>query len=249
MRHEIDVLSSHRASFKLIETENKELKSKVNLLQTIESVLTASQKEIDEILKQNLNAKDLAVMVGTLRRELNNTELRKNELRKQLQSVRNELRIEQDDKRKMQDELNKLESENNLLLTRLNKIKSNEACLVDTPDNGKKSRQALLKLDNENTPSPLNQSEFKRRIETIQESDSPYFKVKKSSIALACVLKNPKFSNKPKSNSNPSETTSKLSIFKRPRLTQDPFPKLNNLVYNGVGGTSKILQSDLKAQK
>lgn len=255
MKHEIDMLTRNRASYKTIEVENTELKSKINLLQTIECVLTASQKEIDDIVRQNLSNKDLAVMVGSLRRELNIAEMRKNELRKQLQTVRNELRAEQEQKRELQDELSKLESENNLMKNRIKRVRDDQNSVpgeenVDTPEIIKKSRTALLQIDSQNTPSPLNQEEFKKRIQTIQESESPYFKVKKSSIALACVLKNPsKVELKPSTSSQPSDSVSKLSIFKKPRigLSNGNKPKLHsNLMYNGVGGTSKILLSDLK---
>lgn len=246
MKHEIDMLTRNRASYKTIEVENAELKSKVNLLQTIECVLTASQKEIDDIVKQNLSNKDLAVMVGSLRRELTIAEMRKNELRKQLQTVRNDLRAEQEQKKNLQDELSKLESENNLMRNRIKRVRNDQNSVpdddnVDTPEIIKKSRTAFLQIDSQNTPM----RSLKKRIQTIPESESPYFKVKKSSIALACILKNPL---KPSTSSLSNDPVSKLSIFKKPRigLSNGSKPKLHgNLVYNGVGGTSKVLLSDL----
>lgn len=79
--------------------------------------------------------------------------------------------------------------------------------------------------------------------------------MKSSSIALACVLKKPmamKEAYQSKTASQPSsanEVVSKLSIFNKPRIaSQSSFPVLRSetLVYNGIGGTSKVLQSDLK---
>lgn len=164
MRHEMDILSSQRASLKAIENENAELKSKLELMQSIESVLSASQKEVDEILKQNMNAKDLSVMVGTLRRELNHNENRKNELRKQLQSIKNDLRFEQEERKKLQDKLSSYESKNHALLHRLRRFEKTESCDVgtaaesneDSPEPAKRPRLALKHLgDLNNTPSPL----------------------------------------------------------------------------------------------
>ena len=160
----MDILSSHRASIKAIEKENKELKEKVELMISIESVLTACQSEVDEILKQNMNAKDLAVMVGTLRRELNSNEIRKHELRKQLQMIKNDLRAVQEDRRKVQEKFNAFESENHTLKNRLRKQEANEmldnsaiveSSDLDSPEPAKRPRLALKYLNDFNTPSPL----------------------------------------------------------------------------------------------
>lgn len=241
MKHEIDLLSTSRASYKIIENENAELKSRLELMQSVESVLSASQKEVDEVLKQNLSNKDLSVMVGTLRRELHANEIRKHELRKQLQNVKNDLRMEQEEKRKLQEKLSFYESENHTLKNRMRKFDSideDPVDLTDTPD-FKKPRLALLKIDDQNTPSPLSRSEFEGRIKQIEESDSPYLKVKSSSVGLA-MLKKP-LVNK----DNKSAQLKSLSIFQKPRVNFDNVKKSENLVFNGVGGTSKVLQSDL----
>lgn len=170
MRHEMDILSSHRASVKAIETENAELKSKLDLMMTIESVLTASQSEVEEILKQKLNVKDLSVMVGTLRRELNSNEARKNEMRKQMQMIKNDLRRSQDERRQLEDNLSSLESENHRLKNRLKRFEKEESevvessdneivnsSLIASPDNAKRPRLALKFTNELNTPSPLTQ--------------------------------------------------------------------------------------------
>jgi chromosome segregation ATPase len=165
----MDIMKSHRANFKTIETENSELKSKLDLMMTIESVLTASQHEVDEILKQNLSTKDLSTMVGTLRRELNSNELRKNELRKQLQHIKNDLRAEQEERRKLQDKLDYYESENHRLKNRLRKFEKElqgdeldasdivESSLIETPEPAKRPRLAPRFMNELNTPSPLTQ--------------------------------------------------------------------------------------------
>lgn len=164
MRHEMDILSSHRASYKMIETENAELKAKLDLMMSIETVLTASQREVDDILKQNLNTRELSVMVGTLRRELNNNELRKSEIRKQLQSVKNDLRAEQEGRRQLSDKLSIYESENHALKNRLGRLEKsleeNEVVAssdLDTPDPAKRPRLVLqhISCGEINTPSPI----------------------------------------------------------------------------------------------
>ena len=169
MRHEIDLLSSHKQTFKALEQENTDFKTKLNLMQSVESILTASQKDVEEILEQQLSVKDLSTMVGVLKRELKSNELRKNELRKQLQNVKTDLRAEQDLKKKLQDKVDYYESENHRLsnkCAKLIKTGSIEQIIEisddsfagqnGTPDSIKKSRFALHSLDGcQNTPSPL----------------------------------------------------------------------------------------------
>lgn len=49
--------------------------------------------------------------------------------------------------------------------------------------------------------------------------------------------------------SSVTETISKLSIFNKPRIASQgsiPMLRSENVVYNGIGGTTKVLQSDLK---
>lgn len=164
----MDILSSHRALVKTIETENAELKSKLELMVTIESVLTASQKEVDEVLKQNINAHDLSVIVGALRRELNNNEARKIELRKNLQMVKNDLKAEQEARRKLEDKLSYCDSEIHSLKAHLRRLERDEPEITidscedvegsESPDPSKRPRLAP-KYFNEslNTPSPISQ--------------------------------------------------------------------------------------------
>jgi TRAF-interacting protein len=255
MRHEIDILKSNRASYQAAESENQALREKVELMQTIESVLTASQKEVDEVLKQNLSPKDLAVMVGTLRRELNSSESKKNELRKQLQMLKNNLRAEQDQKQILKDRLNTFESENIILVNKLKKYESKmETINLNSPELPNK-RMAVLKLDEQNTPSPLSRDEFDKRVRKIHESESPYLKVKSSSIALACMMKKSGNVLQDKSNSDlkhkTNDNSTGISIFKKPRLNAELVPMMQSkdLIYNGLGGTSKVLQSDLLPPK
>ncbi|CRK96435.1 CLUMA_CG009851, isoform A [Clunio marinus] len=251
LRHEMDILSSNRANYKAIEIENAELKSKLDLMLSIESVLTASQKEVDEILKQNLNTRDLSVMVGTLRRELNNNEIRKNELRKQIQMLKNDIREEQEEIRNLKDKQSSYESENNRLKIKLRKLMKEDTddCGFESPGPSKSCVSLVVSEGDINTPSPLSENEFAKRVKLVKESESPYLKVKSSNIALTSIYKRPadyfNLLKKPSS----SNDLNKLSIFKRPRIEMDTKSSTNNsenVVYNGLGGTTKVLLSDLK---
>lgn len=85
----------------------------------------------------------------------------------------------------------------------------------------------------------------------VKSSDSPYLPVKSSSIALASVLKKPlqmKEHSGLLARSKSSETLAALSIFRKPGIAASGKPSLKseNVVYNGIGGASKVLQSDLR---
>lgn len=167
MNHQIDLLFGHKQKNEKLAEENQNLIMKVNLMQSVESILTSCQKDVDEILGQQLSVKDLSTMVGALKRELNNNELRKNELRRQLANVKNDLRAEQDVKKKLQDKVDYYESENHRLSNKcqkLTKTNSEDVIIIEdsfvgqtgTPVGIKKSRFAMLHLDGcQNTPSPL----------------------------------------------------------------------------------------------
>lgn len=126
----------------------------------IESAINASQQEVDEILKQNVSARDLSVMVGTLRRELNNNETRKIELRKQMQMIKNDFRAKEEERQQLQDRLNAYESENHTLKSRLRRLEKDEkddvgSSEMESPEPAKRPRLAMKHLNEQNTPSPL----------------------------------------------------------------------------------------------
>lgn len=61
-------------------------------MEVVQSVLVATQKDAEDIMRQNLDPKSLCVMVGALKRELCSNEIRKQEIKKQLLLVQKECR-------------------------------------------------------------------------------------------------------------------------------------------------------------
>lgn len=140
-------------------------------MQSIESVLSASQREVEEVLKQKLTAHELSVMVGALRRELNNNETRKSELRKQMQLIKNDLRYEQEERKKIEEQLSSYESKNHALqlkLQRFEKSETVESSDVDSPEPAKRPRLVLKRLVDVNTPSPLSKVSSKNPRDVIK---------------------------------------------------------------------------------
>ncbi|CAO1316069.1 unnamed protein product [Diamesa hyperborea] len=257
MSHQIDLLKGESKKNKDLKAENESLHQKLKLMQSVESILTASQKDVEDIISENLSTQSLSTMVGALKRELNNNELRKNELRKQLMNVKNDLRAEQDARRNLIEKCNYYESENHRLSNKCEKFtKTDDKDVIviedtfegqtGTPDGIKKSRFAMHNLDGcQNTPSPLGTKEFNERVTKIQDSTSPYMKIKSSSIGLAGLMK------------KPSEAGTTTNLFKRTVIDQTQLSifkkaKLNTglqsipYTFHNLRKPANVLQSDLK---
>lgn len=100
LHHRIDILTIQQKKLSDVEMENTDLIRKVSEMSAIETVLYTSQKEVEDMLKNNNNdVKTLIVMVAALKRELCGNELRKQEIRKQLQKTQSELRMEHEKKK------------------------------------------------------------------------------------------------------------------------------------------------------
>lgn len=99
LQKQIDILTIQQRKISSIESENTDLIRKLNEMRAIESVLYGTQKEVEEMLKLQADVKSLVVMVAALKRELAGNEIRKQEMRKQLQKVQTELRMEHEKKK------------------------------------------------------------------------------------------------------------------------------------------------------
>lgn len=262
MKHENDMLSISKNSYKELERDNKLLKEKVTSMQCMEAVLLASQKDCEDIIKQNLDIRTLSVMVGTLKRELESSENRKNEFRRQNQHLKNELRVQREEKRVVEERLSVFESENHILnqrIIKLSKHQASEVILLSPEKMAKKPRIDNLIMENnfENTPSPLSTSDFNNRVEKIRDSESPYLQIKSSGISMSLFKKasNDIGSGSVKAISSQTKTLTLaqkpgLSIFNKKKLS--PMKALSQrpkYIYNGLGSSDRLLESDFLTTK
>lgn len=181
MRHEINIYNSRNSHYKTLEAENNELKMKCQKLSSIECILLASQDEIDYVMGKHFSLQELHTMVGALKRELNQNDMKKNELKKHLTQLKNELRTERLEKSKLIEKLQEYETENcekNETNAELNSTKITAYQIGSNHDLNLKKRKI----------SP----EKNARTDPPTRTDSPYFSVVKTGgIAMSSALKVP----------------------------------------------------------
>lgn len=95
-----------------MEKEIKVLQQKIDLMKTVESVITSTMSEVEDLLKTENNPKSLAVLVASLKRELRSSEGRRSELRSVLKSTQQDCRKEQELRKRLEEKISQIESEN-----------------------------------------------------------------------------------------------------------------------------------------
>lgn len=212
MKHEINIYNSRNAHYKTLESENNELKMRCRNLSSIECILMASKDEIDDVMSKKFSLSELYTMVGALKRELNQNEVKKHDLKKHLTQLKNELRAERHEKSKLVEKLEELETDNcEKKLRKSTEFDQSKRSSLENLDVSLKKR----KLSPEKTANPP------------ARTDSPYFSVVKSGgFAMSTALKVPlgmtqdrviratKSFDQGSSSSNKSDLK-KLSIFQK----------------------------------
>lgn len=64
-----------------VEKERDEARNQLQLMENIKQILVGSQKQAEEFLNENLSSKTLAVTAIALKRELESSEIKRNDLR------------------------------------------------------------------------------------------------------------------------------------------------------------------------
>lgn len=258
---QIKRLETDNKAIEELRKENQALKSKNNLMTTIQDVLTSSHTEVENMLKEKQDPNTLCVLLVTLKRELRLCENKRNELRNDLKAAQKDLRNEQKLKESLQEKISYLESANYRLEEAVKSLKAaehvdlteNEPPLSSSMTLSPAFRAKLVHIEREKKTMFSSSPNISERIKIIEESNSPYFNIKSSSIGLANLLKaSDNIRNKdPPSHKETtvgilrktsSDVSEKYSIFKKPRLEVqlnqlNPHP--SHMVFNGMGGSEK----------
>ncbi|KAL5287776.1 TRAIP.2 family protein [Megaselia abdita] len=113
LRNEIKVVESLRS-------ENKTLKGKLTLLDTVNDMVTANQEETERLLKEAKDFRALGVCITSLKKELKNADLKKTEMRNTIKTLQHQARKAVEVKKMLDEKLATLESENFHLKEKLN---------------------------------------------------------------------------------------------------------------------------------
>ncbi|XP_018567295.1 E3 ubiquitin-protein ligase TRAIP-like [Anoplophora glabripennis] len=246
--------SKARDSDKLAE-EVMKLKHSIKDMENIQIALNGTREEVNEILRNENNIESLAILSATLkkslldaerkkrdmdynlkraqndsnkyRREVTTLECQNNDLRKEMQYLRDNMEKEKQYLKNKICELNKKISAENLDVTNT----SFKRIITESPVNFNKTPQLSASHDINDTASPS----LEEKVQKIVDSDSPYLPVKSSNIPLdyASLLH---------SKTKIGATKNGFSIFKTATKTLDNIKQLkvnHEVVYNGLGGSSR----------
>ncbi|XP_055536397.1 E3 ubiquitin-protein ligase TRAIP [Wyeomyia smithii] len=251
-KQETDMLRNDRAHMQKLQDELKTLKAKMDLMSTIEHVVSATAKEVEEMLAHDDNPRTLAVLVATLKRELKASDAKKHEMRDRIKTIQNDLHQERVRRKLLEDKLSTADSEVYRLEQEIKRLEMNavngsdgsesDSVILNTPEQPCKRKRPELNMD-KSTP-------MSDKVQNILEADSPYFQIKSSSVGLTPLLraglsataavtkKHPKDAQLSRAQSDLSE---KFSIFRNPRMaTKNSNTYLHkNLVFNGLGGSER----------
>lgn len=216
-----------------LQAENKELKEKLDVLRTVEDVLSATASEVEEIIKNESDPRVLGVLVASLKRELKHSNTKKGMLMEAMKLTQSDHRRELDSRKKLEEKCANLESENYRLEQELKKFAENSSF---SPT----STLPLKDLTTNETPS-RRKIAFKDESIVKKSSDSPYLQLTASNVGLSPLLNRRKLE---KSVKNENESLSeRFTIFKKPRLMIQNTTQKSNLrtdvAFDGLGGSSK----------
>lgn len=192
LRFEIDQLRTENSLNKKLKEELKKLENQVRLMKTVGMVIDSSSKEIEGLLASNNDPQTLAVLAASLKRELQASEFKRNELRDRLKMYQNDLHKERAKCRALEDKLSTADSEMHKLqqdvkaLSRrkadIDEDNSDASVVLNTPEQEAKRKRPIDDSDmNKSTP-------MAEKVRRIVESDSPYLPIKSAAFGLHPVL-------------------------------------------------------------
>lgn len=109
---QMQVLKSEIKVVESLRSENKALKTKLQLLDTVNDMITANQDETERLLRECKEIRPLGICITSLKKELRNADSKKTELRNMVKALQNEVRKGTEVKKMLEDRISTLESEN-----------------------------------------------------------------------------------------------------------------------------------------
>ncbi|XP_062552361.1 E3 ubiquitin-protein ligase TRAIP-like [Armigeres subalbatus] len=161
LRSEVWRLRGEQSEYEKAKEELEKMEKKMRLVRTIEFAIDSSSEETEALVASNSNRHTLAVLATSLKRELQASEFKREELRNQVKSCQNDLNKERKKYREMEDKLSTADSEIHDLRNRLDKTSKK-------PDDSDDNSDA--NIDDE--------------VRKILESDSPFLPIKSCAFGL-----------------------------------------------------------------
>ncbi|EAT32998.1 AAEL014744-PA [Aedes aegypti] len=193
LRHEMDKLRAEQTAHQRLKEDMKKMENKMQLMKTVEMAIGSSTKEIEDLVASNSNPQTLAVLVTSLKRELQASEFKRNELRDRIKTYQNDLHKERAKCKDLEDKLSTSDSEIYRLqreVDALSKRKadtdedpSDSSVVLNTPDQPVKRKRKFDDFDmNKSTP-------VADKVRNIIASDSPFLPIRASAFGLHPVFR------------------------------------------------------------
>lgn len=201
----------------------KKLEAELVACENVRTVLTSTVADVDELLKKNNTSTQLAIMVGSLKREMNANERKKLELRNALKSNQRDLQEALKENRDLKNKISSLESD------LFNRKDGSKACSPRVQQQKERPKSVEPRLSIGSSMSVASSTPA-----------SPYLPIRSSAVGLTPLgLSKGKVCLRKRITGE--STSSTYTILKKPRLV---ISKSNsdlggNRVPNGLGGSEK----------
>uniref|UniRef100_A0A182WBQ4 RING-type domain-containing protein n=1 Tax=Anopheles minimus TaxID=112268 RepID=A0A182WBQ4_9DIPT len=236
LRHEMDMMRGDRKMLAKVQEELESVRTKLQLYMVVKQALDDTVQEVEQMLSNNMTREAAITLAVALKRELQAQELKRKKQSDRIAHLQNDL-IEHRKKIKTLEgnlstcdseiyrleQLVKHQTEETYTNTSTESIGSPDEIVPNTPDQRPKigRKRPITDLNNS---TPLSE-----KVRKIIDSNSPYLRVKTSSIGLAPLMRgglsaNPHPSSSTVSTTNKAKLTgsssAKYSIFSKKRVTE-----------------------------
>ncbi|XP_041982628.1 E3 ubiquitin-protein ligase TRAIP-like [Aricia agestis] len=282
LKEQLDYVKIQNRETQKLKEENESLKKNIQLLNGLQKVLNATSSEVEQMLASYSDLRTIATFATALKRALCDSESKKNESRDRIHALKQQLTAEKSGALELQTKLGQLEEKFNTLERKYeclkNKRKAVEALDMSVdecePNKLRKSSELDLSttyIDDYESPAPAKENlntairlsedntSFNTLVTGIEDSDSPYLRLRHSGLALAALQRRPQHAlgamlkpselavlNSAKSTQMKPRSKMKYSIFEqkeKPPITlseNDTSLTEMNISYDGLGGHSKL---------
>ncbi|XP_068619625.1 E3 ubiquitin-protein ligase TRAIP-like [Battus philenor] len=181
LKDQLEYVKVENKEIHILKEENGNLKKNIETLNGLQKVLNATSDEVEVMLQGYSDIRTIATFATALKRALCESEMKKNETRDNLQTVKRKLTEERALVNVLRSKLRSAE----MRCTELNIEKNRENKRDAVEAFGGTACEEVPKVQKVEVPATNNS--FTSLVNSIENSDSPYLKLKQSNLALTAL--------------------------------------------------------------
>lgn len=262
LKEQLEYMKVQNYETQRLKSENESLNKNIEMLNGLQKVLNATYDEVEQMLQGYTDVRTVATFATALKKALCESELKKKELRKSLQTLRrhldtaNNICLQKDNAYvELEDKYTILKSKKHKVEKKMRLLERTEVIPISSDESSFKLRDQALPENNVTLATENGHDNASSVVEIIENSDSPYLSLRQGSLALFALHGKPKPAMdriKPSelmminsiNHSSGSGASKTNSIFHK----KDPVRMDSNmeadtiglLSYDGLGGHSKL---------